>query len=57
VAGWAVALMAAYLVLAFGVRVAVQLRRTGATGISSLGTIPTVTAASTPEACSASAGR
>jgi protein-S-isoprenylcysteine O-methyltransferase Ste14 len=40
VAGPAVALMAAYLALAFGVRVAIQLRRTGATGISSLRSMP-----------------
>ena len=39
-AGWAVALMAVYVVLAFGVRVAVQLRRTGATGISSIRSMP-----------------
>jgi protein-S-isoprenylcysteine O-methyltransferase Ste14 len=37
VAGWALGLMVAYLVLAFGVRVAVALRTTGSTGISCLG--------------------
>ena len=42
VAGWAVVLMAAYLVLAFGVRVAVALRQTGSTGISSLRSAPPI---------------
>jgi isoprenylcysteine carboxyl methyltransferase (ICMT) family protein YpbQ len=35
-AGWAVGLLIVYLLFAFGVRVAVSLRTTGATGISSL---------------------
>jgi protein-S-isoprenylcysteine O-methyltransferase Ste14 len=35
-AGWAVALLALYLVFAFGVRVAVALRTTGRTGIAGL---------------------
>ena len=39
-AGWALGLMVAYLLLAFGVRVAVALRTTGSTGISSLGGAP-----------------
>jgi len=34
--------MAAYLALAFGVRVAVALRQTGSTGISSLGSAPAI---------------
>ena len=41
-AGWALALMAGYLVLAFGVRVAVALRTTGSTGIVSLGAAPPI---------------
>jgi protein-S-isoprenylcysteine O-methyltransferase Ste14 len=41
-AGWALALMAAYLVLAFGIRVAVALRTTGSTGIVSLGAAPPI---------------
>jgi protein-S-isoprenylcysteine O-methyltransferase Ste14 len=40
--GVALALMALYLLLAFGVRVAVQLRRTGSTGISSLRSAPAI---------------
>lgn len=39
-AGWALGLMVLYLALAFGVRVAVALRTTGSTGISSLGGAP-----------------
>ncbi|MSO42552.1 MAG: isoprenylcysteine carboxylmethyltransferase family protein [Solirubrobacterales bacterium] len=39
-AGWATALMALYLALAFGVRVAVQIRRTGSTGINAAGGSP-----------------
>src|SRR5262245_8218611 len=39
-AGWALGLMIAYLALAFGVRVAVALRTTGATGIASLESAP-----------------
>lgn len=42
VAGWALALMAGYLVLAFGIRVAVALRTTGKTGISSLRAAPPI---------------
>ena len=42
VAGWALGLMVAYLVFAFGVRVAVALRTTGETGISSLGKAPAI---------------
>jgi protein-S-isoprenylcysteine O-methyltransferase Ste14 len=42
VAGWAAALMVVYLLLAFGVRVAVQLRRTGSSGISSLRSAPPI---------------
>lgn len=41
-AGWALGLLVAYLVLAFGVRVAVALRTTGATGISDLSSAPPV---------------
>ncbi|CAN5501924.1 isoprenylcysteine carboxylmethyltransferase family protein [soil metagenome] len=41
-AGWALGLMVLYLALAFGVRVAVALRMTGETGISSLGSAPPV---------------
>lgn len=41
-AGWALALMAAYLVLAFGVRVAVAVRTTGKTGISDLRAAPPI---------------
>ena len=41
-AGWALALMALYLALAFGVRVAVALRTTGKTGISSLRSAPAI---------------
>ncbi len=41
-AGWALGLMVLYLALAFGVRVAVALRTTGSTGISSLGGAPRV---------------
>ena len=41
-AGWALALMALYLVLAFGVRVAIALRTTGQTGISSIGAAPPI---------------
>lgn len=39
-AGWALGLMVLYLALAFGVRVAVALRTTGSTGISSLSGAP-----------------
>jgi len=42
VAGWALALMALYLALAFGLRVAVALRTTGKTGISSLRAAPAI---------------
>lgn len=42
VAGWALALMALYLALAFGVRVAIALRTTGKTGISSIGSAPAI---------------
>jgi len=42
VAGWALALMGLYLVLAFGVRVAVALRTTGSTGISDLRAAPPI---------------
>jgi protein-S-isoprenylcysteine O-methyltransferase Ste14 len=41
-AGAALALMAGYLLLTFGVRVAVALRQTGSTGISSLGSAPAI---------------
>ena len=41
-AGWALALMALYLALAFGLRVAVALRTTGKTGISSLRAAPAI---------------
>ncbi len=41
-AGWALALMGLYLVLAFGVRVAVALRTTGSTGIVNLGSAPAI---------------
>ena len=41
-AGWALALMGLYLALAFGVRVAVALRTTGSTGISSLRSAPPI---------------
>lgn len=41
-AEWALALMIAYLVLAFGVRILVALRTTGSTGISNLGGAPAV---------------
>lgn len=41
-AGWALGLLVAYLLLAFGVRVAVALRTTGATGISDLSSAPPV---------------
>ena len=41
-AGWALALMAFYLLLAFGVRVAVALRTTGSSGISSIGSAPAI---------------
>jgi protein-S-isoprenylcysteine O-methyltransferase Ste14 len=36
VAGWALALVGVYLALAFGFRIALQLRRTGSTGIAGL---------------------
>jgi protein-S-isoprenylcysteine O-methyltransferase Ste14 len=36
VAGWALGLLVLYLALAFGVRIALQLRRTGSTGIAVL---------------------
>ena len=39
-AGWALALLIAYLALAFGVRVAVALRTTGSTGIASIRSAP-----------------
>jgi protein-S-isoprenylcysteine O-methyltransferase Ste14 len=39
-AGWAVGLLIVYLLFAFGVRVAVSLRTTGTTGISSLAGAP-----------------
>ena len=39
-AGWATALVALYLALAFGVRVAVQIRRTGSSGINAVGGPP-----------------
>jgi protein-S-isoprenylcysteine O-methyltransferase Ste14 len=42
VAEWALALLVVYLILAFGVRVAVALRTTGSTGISNLGSAPAV---------------
>jgi protein-S-isoprenylcysteine O-methyltransferase Ste14 len=42
VAGWALALMALYLALAFGVRVAVALRTTGSTGIVAIGAAPAI---------------
>jgi protein-S-isoprenylcysteine O-methyltransferase Ste14 len=42
VAGWALGLMVLYLALAFGVRVAVALRTTGKTGISSLASAPAI---------------
>ncbi len=38
----ALCLMVVYLLLAFGVRVAVQMRRTGATGIISIGSAPPI---------------
>ena len=41
-AGWALALLVAYLTLAFGVRVAVALRTTGGTGIARLGGAPPI---------------
>ena len=41
-AGWALALMAFYLALAFGVRVVVALRATGSTGIIPLGSAPPI---------------
>jgi len=41
-AEWALALVIVYLVLAFGVRVAVALRTTGSTGISNLGGAPAI---------------
>lgn len=41
-AGWALGLMVIYLALAFGVRVAVALRTTGKTGISSLESAPAI---------------
>ena len=41
-APYALALMALYLALAFGVRVAVAFRQTGSTGISSLGSAPPI---------------
>jgi len=42
VAGWALALMALYLALAFGVRVAVALRTTGRTGIVGFESAPPI---------------
>jgi protein-S-isoprenylcysteine O-methyltransferase Ste14 len=42
VSGWALALMGAYLVLAFGVRVGVAFRTTGSSGISSVRRAPAV---------------
>jgi protein-S-isoprenylcysteine O-methyltransferase Ste14 len=41
-AGWALALLIAYLALAFGVRVGVALRTTGSSGISGLGSGPPI---------------
>ena len=41
-AGWALALMALYLALAFGLRVALALRTTGSTGIVSIGAAPPI---------------
>lgn len=41
-AGWALALMGLFLVLAFGVRVAVALRTTGSSGISSIRSAPPI---------------
>lgn len=41
-AGWALGLMALYLVLAFGVRIAVALRTTGRTGIADLRAAPPI---------------
>lgn len=41
-AGWALALLIAYLALAFGVRVAVALRTTGATGIVRVSSAPPI---------------
>lgn len=41
-AGWALALLVLYLLLAFGVRVAVALRTTGSTGISNLRSAPAI---------------
>jgi protein-S-isoprenylcysteine O-methyltransferase Ste14 len=40
VAGWAIGLMAAYLVIAFGIRVLVAFRTTGSSGIASLRRAP-----------------
>lgn len=39
-AGWALGLMVFYLALAFGVRVAIQIRRTGSSGIASTASAP-----------------
>lgn len=41
-AGWALGLLAVYLALAFGVRVAVQLRATGSSGIARLAGAPPI---------------
>jgi protein-S-isoprenylcysteine O-methyltransferase Ste14 len=42
VAGWALGLLIVYLLFAFGVRVAVAVRTTGSTGISSLRSAPAI---------------
>jgi protein-S-isoprenylcysteine O-methyltransferase Ste14 len=41
-AGWALGLLVGYLVLAFGVRVAIAVRTTGSTGISDLSAAPPI---------------